>query len=65
MIVDLFKMRQRYEASQAVKVVRDATNVRGVKTDDSSEHGGFEASKATTVTRMATPRGHPCDGWHF
>ena len=36
---------------------RDITNVRGVQTDDSYEDGGFEASKTTTVARMATPRG--------
>ena len=37
---------------------RDVTTVRGVKADDSSyEDGGFEESKTTTVTRMATPRG--------
>ena len=29
--------------------------MRGVKADDSCEDGGFEASKTTTVTRMATP----------
>ena len=26
------------------------------KVDDSYEDGGFEASKTTTITRMATPR---------
>ena len=31
--------------------------MRGVKTDDSYRDGGFEASKTTTVARMATPRG--------
>ena len=31
--------------------------MRGVKTDDNYEDGGFEASKTTTVTRMATARG--------
>ena len=31
--------------------------MRGVKTDDSYEDSGFEASKTTTVTRMATPGG--------
>ena len=36
---------------------QDARNVRGAKTDDSCEDGGFEASKTTTVARMATPRG--------
>ena len=28
-----------------------------MKSDDSYQDGGFEASKTTTVTRMATPRG--------
>ena len=36
---------------------RDVTNMRGVKTDESYEDGGFEASKTTTVTRIATPKG--------
>ena len=31
--------------------------MRGGKTDDSYEDGGFEASKTTTVTRIATRRG--------
>ena len=31
--------------------------MRGVKTNDSYEDAGFEASNTTTVTRMATPRG--------
>ena len=31
--------------------------MRGIKTYDSYEDGGLEASKTTTVTRMATPRG--------
>ena len=31
--------------------------MQGVKTGDSCEDGGFEASKTTTATRMATPRG--------
>ena len=31
--------------------------MRGLKPDDSYEDGGFEASKTTTVTRMAISRG--------
>ena len=31
--------------------------MRGIKHDAIYEDGGFEASKTTTVTRMATPRG--------
>ena len=31
--------------------------MRGVKTDEGYKDSGFEASKTTTVTRMATPRG--------
>ena len=31
--------------------------MRGAKTDDSYEDGGFEASNTTTVTRMATRMG--------
>ena len=31
--------------------------MRGIRTDDSYEDGGFEASKTMTVTRMATPKG--------
>ena len=30
--------------------------MRGVKTGDSYEDGGFQASKTTTLTRMATSR---------
>ena len=32
-------------------------NVRGTNICDSYEDGGFEASKTTTVTKMATLRG--------
>ena len=35
---------------------RDVRNVRGVKIEDSYEDGGLEASKTSTVTRMATTR---------
>ena len=33
---------------------RDVMNVPGAKIDDNYEDDGFEASKTTTVTRMAT-----------
>ena len=36
---------------------RNVRNVRAANADDSYEDGGFEASKTTTGTRMATPRG--------
>ena len=33
------------------------TKARGAKSDDSYKDGSFEASKTTTVTRIATSRG--------
>ena len=70
--VTTFNFRQQNEASKAMRVARTTMRTtpipatvgafetrrehKGLKATTVTKAGGFEASKATTVTMMATPK---------